>query len=343
MDKRGLENYVLGIIVAIMCIAILLTTVPPLLASFFGKTNSQNAERTLESFKVYLNESDTATEPVKFVALVPKNWFLTSFFEGNGPDDCLGKNCVCICSTQDCKKDKACANIEKKVLQNGIQASIKIPADIFIISGENYDISAFSSTESWKPSSNTEIDNWFGSHHYPALYGLGQCIIDNSERTGVPIEIILAVAIHESDGGTSIRARKSCITDPSKPSNNLFGVTDVAGPGPAGVCWTAGAGTEECLTESEREEAGTTETCDFPCGDKACYLVRRGFKAYYTQCQSVEDFTNIISNSYKTAMQYKDNLRLMANAIGPTYSTDSTWGDQVATIAESIKSSMGAA
>ena len=338
MNKKGvIRDVVLGVIVAVLCIALLLTAASKFLG-LFGKNDSQEAKSTLEEFAASLNEANATNELVSFVALTPKNWFLISFSEGEGPDDCWGGKCICICSTDDCKKEKTCVNVDKKVLQNGISISIKIPSDIFITSGENYEIST-SSLTAWQPST-TDLDSWFGNK-YPALFGLGQCILNNSKIKGVPVDVILAVAIHESAGGTSKRAQPTCVTDTSKYSNNLFGITDIAGPGPAGVC--PSIGTKECLTESEKEQFGATEVCDLTCGEKSCYWIGRGFRAYYNKCQSVEDFTNIISTKYLTAMQYKDNSELMIEEIGKSYANDPAWADQVITIAESIKSSVGIA
>ena len=342
MNKKGvMREVVLGVIVAVLCLYLLFTAVSPLLASFFGKTDSQRAESTLEGFIASLNEANTTKQTVTFVALVPKNWWLASFLKGQGPSDCWQGDCVCICSTQDCKKDRKCALVEKKVLQNDLPISIQIPADIFITAGENYDIGV-SSTTAWKPS-NTEIDSWLG-HNYQPLYGLGQCVLDASKRTSIPAEVILAVTIHESDGGKSGGSMTSCPLGPSQYSNNLFGIK---GTGTAGTClWE----TSECLTEEQKSKEDIIMACDanhqIDCGEMGCYRVNAKFKAYNNRCDSINDFAGIIStySIYQPAMALKDNPLQMIYAIRDAgYATDPKWSIGVSEIAARIKSGMEAA
>jgi hypothetical protein len=203
----------------------------------------------------------------------------------------------------------------------------KIPFNPIIYSNEFYELVII------KPYklSNTELDKWL-AQKYPEFKGLGQCINDESARTGVPVPVILAVAIHESAGGTSGLA-KNC--------NNLFGVTATSErKGDAGVCNYV---TGECLTEKEKAYyAGKgalvvsgEKKCTYDCSlvGKSCETVRRDFNAYSSKCKSINDFVNLISTStnYKHCLQLKNEPSKMVICVyeggGPNarYATDPKW------------------
>lgn len=180
------------------------------------------------------------------------------------------------------------------------------------------------------------IDRFFTSRQSP-LQGLGQCIMEEAERTGVPAAVIMSVAAHESNWGKSDLANGYCPTsDPyknpsQKLSNNLFGYK---GTGTNGYCkWR----TWEC---SAAAPSGSLGECTNPCstGEK-CYYVADDFRSYYNKCESVIDFVELISGGkrYQNAMKYASQPETMiAEILKAGYATDPNWTDGVLSIMRSF-------
>lgn len=178
------------------------------------------------------------------------------------------------------------------------------------------------------------IDKFFQTHNSP-LEGLGECIVDASERTGVPSLVIISVAAHESGWGNSDLANSHCPT--SSPynnlantlSNNLFGYKPKrTSTGTLGTCrWR----TWECLKAEPPDGLGK---CDNPCGEgEECYYVVEEFNSYITKCDSVNDFAEKIRDNYKKAMRYVSNPEKMVKEMGRAgYATDPDWADKVVNI-----------
>ena len=172
--------------------------------------------------------------------------------------------------------------------------------------------------------SNTEIDIYLKNINSP-LTGIGQCIIDAEKRTKVPSFVILSVAIHESNYGRSGLASSFCPVGknpPNKKSYNLFGYK---GKGTAGGCeWK----TWECLSENQKKDFDIIE-CHSKCeNEKDKCSVWAEFRSYNNQCESINDFADLISKSsrYKEAMQYAVNPGLMVDKIREAgYATDPNW------------------
>ncbi len=173
------------------------------------------------------------------------------------------------------------------------------------------------------------IDKFFGSHGSP-LEGLGQCIMDEATRTGVPALVIISVAIHESGWGGSGLANDVCPTSSpysnpdSKNSNNLFGYT---ASGTTGNCrWK----TWECVPAEPSDNLGE---CTNPCeAGKKCYYVIRDFGSYNTKCESVAAFTDLVSKKsiYANAMKYtQDPKRMVEEMKKAGYATGAGWSEGV--------------
>lgn len=184
------------------------------------------------------------------------------------------------------------------------------------------------------------VDKFFQTHNSP-LEGLGECIVDASERTGVPSLVIISVAVHESGWGNSDLANSYCPTsspynNPANTlSNNLFGYKPKrTSTGTLGTCrWR----TWECLKAEPPDILGK---CSNPCGEgEECYYVVEEFNSYITKCNSVNDFAEKIRDNYKKAMRYVSNPERMIKEMGPDgagYATDPAWDDKVIDIMDAF-------
>jgi flagellum-specific peptidoglycan hydrolase FlgJ len=180
------------------------------------------------------------------------------------------------------------------------------------------------------------IDKFFGSHGSP-LEGLGQCIMDEAARTGVPALVIISVAIHESGWGGSGLANDACPTSSpysnpaDKNSNNLFGYK---GSGTTGSCaWK----TWECLSS---EPANNLGECTNPCeAGKKCYYIIDNFRSYNTKCESIADFANLISKGklYSNAMKYTQDPKMMVQEMEKAgYATGGGWAVSVNSVMDTF-------
>lgn len=173
------------------------------------------------------------------------------------------------------------------------------------------------------------IDRFFSSRQSP-LEGQGQCIMEQSQRTGVPALVIISVAALESDWGKSGLSNDYCpraqpYNNPAdKYSNNLFGYK---GSGTTGNCrWR----TQECLSAQPPDNLGE---CATPCDTgKKCYYIIDNFRSYNNKCESIADFVDLISKgaNYRNAMKYAQNPETMISEMGKAgYATDPNWANKV--------------
>ncbi len=107
MNKRGEEEELLmketiNIIIAVLCVGALVALI---VIVYFAVTRNENAK---QAEAIVIGEHGIAAEIARvnswsisnqsFLIPNPSGWFIFSFTEGTKkPDQCLGKNCVCIC------------------------------------------------------------------------------------------------------------------------------------------------------------------------------------------------------------------------------------------------------
>lgn len=332
-NKRGLLlSQIIEILIAVAIVIIIIIAAQRLFATYFGKQKDLQAKGTLDILIQKLNTLQEG-ETISYLLLAPAGWHLVSFDSSHDqnrdgfkkPHSYFEKTVLCVCETKDCK---ICQTIKMPLMQGIELADIEIKIlDLWITNLKDYYnitltkpayITEFSEEErilslAYSPS-NTKIDEWLKEKNSP-LAGLGQCIIDTSTNTKVPQELILAVAIHESNWSRS---------DLAQQCKNLFGVKGI---GTNGSC--------EMLTK-ENLEGKEVEIKDI-------------FSKYSTACQSIMDFGKIISTSlnYQDAMNYTKDMDRMVYAIhgcsGPytgqqcIYATDPQWADKVIAIINQIK------
>ncbi len=176
------------------------------------------------------------------------------------------------------------------------------------------------------------IDKFFHSRN-SSLEGMGECIVEASERTGVPSLVIISVAALESEWGKSGLANSYCPTSspynnpPNTLSNNLFGYKPTrTSEGTLGTCrWK----TWECLKAEPPDSLGE---CDNPCGEgEECYYVVEEFNSYITKCDSVNDFVDLMGTSrYEKIGRYRNDPERVIREMGRAgYATDPDWTDKV--------------
>jgi len=328
MNKKGiLLRETLYLLLAILLIAIIFAS--GLNAYSILKSNKEEAQAKgtldqLESLLEGLEKGETGI----FSGYAPNRWWLVSFFKSPETAECFAGACICICEEESCEGKRFCREINKNLITtNKEQIKIQFISSLVITANDVFEAVVRSYPPGYKrfePSSDTAIDRFFAAK-YPTLKGLGECIQEASKRSDVPAALIIAVAIHESDGGKSELAGESCPLGPSQFSNNLFGITGKQGT--TGYCnWK----TKECLDETE---GIGKEKCELDCGMKKCYWVERPFRAYHDKCQSINDFVDLMRDKeeYKNAIEkYRNDFEAMAKEIGTYYATDPNWGKEVA-------------
>lgn len=152
MNKRGLSlslNFVIELIIAVICVLILYMLAFALWSIVFPNQNELNqAKGQLNT--LYQEISNIPFESkIDFVLVAPGGWHLVSFGKEPSPikvqELCKNENCLCICRkgliTIDCAKKAVCRVIDKPFLENGEYVNIEIMSKIEITNkGESYDI-----------------------------------------------------------------------------------------------------------------------------------------------------------------------------------------------------------
>lgn len=344
MAKRGTillkeTGYLLLAIIILIAVIMAVSKAVNLIQAEQGKAQAQG---TLDRLAAVLEGLKTE-ENASFLGYAPAGWWLVSYAKNADISECFYGPCICICKEKDCSdsQKRVCKDSEKAIMDKEGKKPVESMLIVALTLDKNYEANVLSYPSGYKlyqPSDNA-IDRFLESK-YPALKGLGKCIQEASARTNVPASLIIAVAVHESNGGTSDMAKMSCYIDPTKPSNNLFGITGTGGT--AGYCnWK----TKECLDESEKAKfkiVESTKPCDADCGSKKCYWVERAFKAYHDRCESINDFADLmIGYKYReNVVKYSQDAVGMAKAIGAVYATDPKWGEQVAHYVSEINKGM---
>ncbi len=196
-----------------------------------------------------------------------------------------------------------------------------------------------------------QIDVFFRNHKSP-LEGLGQCIVQAEQSTGVPAVFIMGVAIHESGWGKSGLSGSSCPVSlgnpPNVPSYNLFGFKPGAGSGTAGSCIWA---TSECFTDQEASSAQDkiilcSPDLKYGCesvGKHSC-RIKDSFRAYNNACDSINDFARLIGKTdrYKDSLQFANNPDEMAKfVLSKGYSTSPAWANGIIKGMNAIRAEIG--
>lgn len=332
-NKKGiLLKQVIEIILAITIVVILIMVVPRLLATYFGRQEDLQAKGTLDLIVQKLNSLQEG-ETIGCLIYAPIGWHIVSFDSEHNknnnydkPTKYFGQNLLCVCK----KNCNICQTIKKPLMLESKLANLVINvSNIWLSNLENfYTISYIAPLDDIELSeeekllsltykeSSTAIDSWLREKNSP-LAGQGQCIVDTAIKTKVPIEVILAIAIHESGWG------KSGLAEECK---NLFGMK---GKGTQGSC-----------------EMPTNEF-DKKTGKKI--RLKQDFAKYDNFCESITHFCKIISTSsnYAEAMKYTNDPERMVYAIhgcsGPyagkdcIYSTDPDWAKDVIALINQIK------
>ena len=194
------------------------------------------------------------------------------------------------------------------------------------------------------------LDNFF-SQRIPRLQGIGNCIEEVSKTTKIPILVLAAIPIGE--GGWNIdNMLQNGICDTSlgnpsnKQSNNLYSIKATIYDN--NWCYWR---TFECYdspihpVKNEVECKSSYNCCISPtttdCGNTKykCYI-RDKFRAYDNKCDSINDFANLVTNSYRyqDAMNYKDDPEMFVKKLQEYgYATSPLWSDMVIDIMKIIK------
>lgn len=337
MNKRGtlmLLEQIIKLIVAVIVITLIIYAGVVLFRSYFGSQEELQAKGTLDDIIITLSETGEAETSELFI-MAPSGWSIVAFDASHNKNADFYKpsirqpNIVCLCKKK-CKSE-FCRVIDMPLKQEDKLANIKIRIMKLWINNQNtyYKIIKASDAKiqdslseenrlkgSLYTASSTELDKWLQEKE-SLLAGINECIIDASEQTGIPSQIILGIAIHESNWGKSNLAMEC---------NNLYGIKQ---QGPEGICK---------MSTQEQE------------GDKFI-TIKAKFAKYKTQCQSVYHFVETISKSsyYVEAMEHTDDIEKMIYAIhgcsGPyagqncIYATDLEWANKVLEIIDEIEES----
>jgi len=353
-------NAVISLILAALGLILLIWGLNKILGFGCMTTATEQAKGEIDKFSNFLNNLSSG-EMNSYILLSPEEWWLVSFtINDPKPSDVSNlPHVICICQKKDCKELHFCREISKPIFEN--EANLKIKIDIKQLTIINQEKFYNLTLKPYAPyqNSNTPLDTFFSQNYrYKGLTGLGQCIEDASKSSKVPVSLIIAVAVHESAGGTSQLSKEKCPNGPATFSNNLFGITKGSRAGQA-CKWP----TSECLTQTEIEEYRkqgnldtSSRTCSHPCEEKICTNVFREFLAFPDRCGSVKKFVELISTSsyYKKAMQNTGNPLLMVDSLIHTeiykcgidgkqecsYATDPQWAKNVKSIVIGIKTVM---
>jgi len=126
MNKGGflLANQVVKIVIAIICIVFLVYLLSSL---YFAKVNAEKLKKAKDFLEgengVNSIVSNIKEEGIVTMNRAPSGWYLFSFTGQIKPNNCLGKNCVCVCDnkyfgdyfdrqTSECNDNGACLIIE---------------------------------------------------------------------------------------------------------------------------------------------------------------------------------------------------------------------------------------
>ncbi|PIU75902.1 hypothetical protein COS75_01985 [Candidatus Pacearchaeota archaeon CG06_land_8_20_14_3_00_35_12] len=322
-NKRGfaLLEFIFDLIIGAIVVLMLFWAFSFMASCWNGQQlQKEQASARLDEMFNSLDSSNIG-DSVLLYLYTPQGWWLSS--EGN-------KICICPDSfgKADCSNEKTvCKELTKPLLKGGLPFIEQIAPKgkyfylVALNEEKDYNIGGTPVGEykAYRPSK-TQLDEYL-QKKYPALAGLGQCILDASASSGVPVEVIIGVAVHESAGGTSGLASGKNPLDGTY-AYNLFGIK---GTGPAGTSyWVPSA---EYSTVGGKPRGGAE------------------FKRYHDQCESVNDFVRIISTlpAYTEAMKYKDDPQQMIFAIsgcsGPyagkpcIYASDANWAEGVIKVA----------
>lgn len=240
MDKRGiLLKNIIEIILACIAIGIVIYAANVLFQSYFGSQGDMQAKGALERVAQRLGEANETGTSSDMLLTAPAGWYIIAFdanhSENNGftKDSLFKQNAVCVCQgsaiNKKCKSE-ICRPIKMPLIQEGKQAFIEIkPSEIYFTNMNDYYSVTFKSADVINLSeeaslraatnrpSNTPVDSWLKGKG-SSLAGIGSCVNDVSKNTGISSELILAVAIHESDWGN-----KSMVPQ----CNNLFSIKSI--------------------------------------------------------------------------------------------------------------------
>jgi len=181
------------------------------------------------------------------------------------------------------------------------------------------------------------------------MVGLGNCIVEASERIRIPVEVFIAIQVKEGGWTCSGLQNGFCPeiygNPPNKLSNNLY---SIKGKFNGNSCFWR---TQECLSNPTypiQPPANCVIDCCFQdpsqCGGKYTCRVKAEFRAYDTKCDSVNDFADLISkpggpyeNPYQAFINHQIDLHEFIREVGLIYATSPAWGDGVNRIIDEIQ------
>ena len=135
---------VMYLLLAIFLIIVVIAGCTNLYGSFTKSAARQQAAGTLENLANFLTDLRAGTAD-EFLVYAPQGYYLVSFDnKENRLDECIQKNCICICEKKDCSTDRVCKETSMPAKMNGNDISIKI--DILDISIANNGIQYLFST-----------------------------------------------------------------------------------------------------------------------------------------------------------------------------------------------------
>ncbi|MCX8178839.1 MAG: hypothetical protein N3D75_03350 [Candidatus Aenigmarchaeota archaeon] len=184
--------------------------------------------------------------------------------------------------------------------------------------------------------------DYFLQKRVPRLYGIGDCIVYVHEKTNIPITVLVSIPIGEGGWNIDNRmqngfCREELGNPPNKPSNNLYSIKG------DGCFWR----TFECYSYKKYDESCSQRSyncCDAgspECPNMYKCYIRTRFRAYDNKCDSINDFANLVLNSYQNAMKYTDDPKQFVRELQKGgYATSPVWVDNVIWIMDIVKNNL---
>ncbi len=138
-DKRGFEitaENLIGMVLAFLIIIIIAPKAFGFANAFLSGSSDKMSQAQSQIEDLILELASMKNSEITYMLTTPYDWFLVKFDKNNPdiPEECAGKNCLCICPAKkiiggfNCDKG-ACKAVEKEIK---IEGRLKIPSDITI-------------------------------------------------------------------------------------------------------------------------------------------------------------------------------------------------------------------
>jgi LAS superfamily LD-carboxypeptidase LdcB len=115
MPEMSLLKEVMYVLLAAFLIIIVIGACSNLTKNIMTPNEKLQAEATLNNLNNFLSDLTEGSSGI-FLVYSPKDYYLASYPKGsNSPSECYQKNCVCICSKDDCSdtEERTCKEISK--------------------------------------------------------------------------------------------------------------------------------------------------------------------------------------------------------------------------------------